>query len=358
MPSEAPGVRSAESGVQGPSSAVRGSETAAALGEHGLIARIRHRLPPAPDWLIVDVGDDAAVYEPVRNRLEVITTDAIVDGVHVDRRFVPADAIGHRAVAVNLSDLAAMGAAPRLLTLSLALPDDLTLPDFDGLLDGALALAESTGARLVGGNITRTPGPLTVDVTAVGSVHRRRILRRAGARAGDLIMVSGTLGDARAGLAVLGDPAAAADAWPDLVAPYLRPVPRLRLGQLLGRSRAATAGLDLSDGLADGLARLTTDHGLGCEIEASALPISVNARAFWTTRGADAVAEAVAGGDDYELAFTVRPKEARRLNAVVRALRGLPLTRIGVVTRTPGCWLVDAERRRTPIGRGYEHFSG
>lgn len=331
--------------------------TIAVLGEHALIARIRSRLPPAPDWLIVDVGDDAAVYEPVRNRLEVITTDAVVDGVHVDRRFVPFEAIGHRAVAVNLSDLAAMGATPRLLTLSLALPDDLSVSDFDRLVDGAVALAQRSGARLVGGNITRSRGPLMVDVTAVGSVHRRRILRRSGARAGDYIFVSGLLGDARAGLALLSGPADLRDdSWPDVVARYLQPEPRLRLGQLLGRSRAATSALDLSDGLADGLARLTTDYGLGCEIDASALPISEGARAVWHSRGADAVAEAVAGGDDYELAFTVRPKEARRLNPVIRASEGLRLTRIGVVTRTPECWLIDAERRRTPIGHGYEHF--
>ena len=358
MPSEgASGVQGPASGVEGPESGPHSSPTIGIVGEHALIARIRHRLPPSPDWLIVDIGDDAAVYEPVRNRLEVITTDAVVDGVHVDRRFVPAGAIGHRAVAVNLSDLAAMGATPRLLTLSLALPDDLSLDDFDRLVDGALALAERAGARLVGGNITRSLGPLTVDVTAVGSVHRRRILQRSGARAGDYIFVSGTLGDARAGLALLADPAGpGADASPALLARYLRPEPRLRLGQLLGRSRAATAALDLSDGLADGLARLTADHGLGCEIDAADLPISDDARSLWRARGVDAVAEVVAGGDDYELAFTVRPKDVRRLKAVVRGVDGLRLTRVGVVTRTPGCWLVDAQRQRTPLGRGYEHF--
>ena len=352
------GIQSAGSNVHDPGSGGADSPTVATLGEHALIARIRQRLGPSPDWLVVDVGDDAAVFEPVRNRLEVITTDAVVDGVHVDRRFVPAEAIGHRAVAVNLSDLAAMGATPRALTLSLALPDDFSLFDFDRLVDGAIALAERSGARVVGGNITRTPGPLVVDVTATGSVHRRRILRRVGARAGDYIFVSGTLGDARAGLALLADPAGVpADGWPDVVARYLHPEPRLRLGQLLGQSRAATSGLDLSDGLADGLARLTTDHGLGCDIDVVALPISESARAVWHARGVDAVVETVAGGDDYELAFTVRPKEARRLKSVLRAADGLRLTRIGVVTRTPGCWLVNAERRRTPIGPGYEHFS-
>ena len=366
MPSEqASGIRQPGAGLQSPGAGVQtpgagdaGRPTVVTLGEHALIARIRQRLGPAPDWLVVDVGDDAAVYEPARNRLEVITTDAIVDGVHFDRRFVPAEAIGHRAVAVNLSDLAAMGATPRLLTLSLALPDDVSLDDFDRLVDGAIRLADRAGARVVGGNITRTPGPLVVDVTAIGSVHRRRILRRSGARAGDYVFVSGTLGDARAGLALLADPGGAdGDTWPEVVARYLQPEPRLRLGQALGQSRAATAAVDLSDGLADGLARIATDHGLGCEIDAPTLPISESDRGrvegAWRRCG-----DRSRGWRRRLRAGVHRPaEEARRLKAVVRACDGLRITRIGVVTRDAGCWLVDAERRPTPIGPGYEHFS-
>jgi thiamine-monophosphate kinase len=329
----------------------------AAFGEQALIDRIARRLPDPPGWLVVDIGDDAAVYEPPRNLLEAITTDAIVDGIHVDRRFVPPEAIGHRAVAVNLSDLAAMGASPRLITLSLALPADLSLDDFDRLVEGALAMASRAGARLVGGNITRTTGPLVADVTAIGGVHRRRILRRSGARPGDHVFVSGHLGDARAGLAVLREEGpAAGDRWPGVVARYLLPEPRMRLGVLLGRTRTATAAIDLSDGLADGVARLTTAHGLGCEVDAGALPLSAEARTIWDGRGADAAREAAVGGDDYEILFTARPKDARRLAAVARACDGLPLTRIGVVTRTPGAWLVRPGGSRDALEGGYDHF--
>lgn len=327
------------------------------IGERALIARLQSRLGPAPDWLVVDVGDDAAVYEPVRNRLEVMTTDAVVDGVHIDSRFVAPEAIGHRAVAVNLSDLAAMGAAPRLITLSLALPPALPLEAFDGIVTGALALADRAGARLVGGNITRTTGPLVVDVTAVGSVHRRRILRRAGARAGDHIFVSGTLGDARAGLEALQDAGAGAcERWPAVTARYLLPEPRIRLGLALGVLTGVTAAIDLSDGLADGLSHLVTGQALGCRIDAASVPLSAEARERWQARGADPVLEAVAGGDDYELLFTIRPREIRRVAAAARAAGGLPLTRIGAVTREPGCWLV-ASGGQTPITGGYEHFA-
>src|SRR6187549_301710 len=179
------------------------STTVAALSERDLVARIQARLPPAPAWVLVGIGDDAAVVEPEKNRVEVLTVDAIVEGIHFDRRFVPPAAIGHRALAVNLSDLAAMGATPRLATLSLALPSDFPTDDLDALIEGLLALATRTRTRLVGGNVTGIAGPLVVDVTAIGHAHRRRVLTRAGARPGDYVFVSGTLGDARAGLATL-----------------------------------------------------------------------------------------------------------------------------------------------------------
>src|SRR5262245_16892796 len=155
------------------------------LTERELIARIRARLPPAPPWLPVGIGDDAAVVEPERNRLEVLSVDSVVEGVHFDRRFVPSDAIGHRALAVNLSDLAAMGAAPRLALLAMALPPALPLADFDGILAGFCLLAERHRLHLAGGNLTRSPGPLMIDVTVAGTVKRRQVLTRAGARPGD-----------------------------------------------------------------------------------------------------------------------------------------------------------------------------
>jgi thiamine-monophosphate kinase len=330
----------------------------ARLDESALIARLQRALGAAPDWLVVDIGDDAAVYEPPRNRLEVITTDAIVDGVHVDRRFVPVDVVGHRAIAVSLSDLAAMGATPRLLTLSLALPEDFAIGDFDALVAGALAVASRHGARLVGGNLTRTPGPLTVDVTAIGHVHRRRILRRSGARAGDYIFVSGSPGDARAGLAALsatGPPAR--EAWPTTTARYLLPEPRITLGRALAATGVVTSAIDLSDGLADGIRRLTDAHGLGCLIEADRLPASEEARRWWAARGASAPLETLEGGDDYELLFTVRPKAVRRLASATRLAGGVPLTRIGSVTRERGCWMTDADGTRMPIAGGFDHFS-
>jgi thiamine-monophosphate kinase len=321
--------------------------TISSLGEHALIARITARLA-MPPWVVVGPGDDAAVVEPERGTLDVLKTDAQIEGVHFDRRFVPADAIGFRALAVNLSDLAAMGARPRTAMLSLALPDDLDVSVLDGLLNGLLALAERHRVALVGGNITRSPGPMMIDVMATGSVRRRDLLRRSGARPGDEVYVTGTVGDGAAGLHLLRVDAAAAGPCVDR---YLRPEPRVKIGAMLGRNRAATSCIDLSDGLADGLRQLATASGRGMAVDADALPISAGARAVLT------LDEAIAGGDDYELLFTVRPSHRGRLREVRRASGDVPMTKIGVVTREPGVVLkVEGSTRALPAG--FEHFRG
>ncbi len=321
--------------------------------ERALIARIRARLSAAPDWLQVGPGDDAAVVAPPRNLSEVITTDVLVEGVHFDRRFVPPDAIGHRALAVNLSDLAAMGAAPRLATLSLVLPPALPLADFDALIEGVLALAEREKTTIVGGNLSRSPGPLVVDVTAIGTVHRRKVLTRSGARPGDLVFVSGAVGAGRAGLE---QSVASPDAPPD-TGPrrwYLRPQPRTRLGRELGRAQVASACMDLSDGLADALEQVAEASGVAIDID-RALPIDPDAARWFEQSGASASSAALAGGDDYELLFTVSARRQGRLRNVARRLGGLPITRIGTVAQGSGV-TIRHEREAVAVPAGFSHF--
>ena len=323
--------------------------TVSDIGEHALISRITARLA-MPPWVVVGPGDDAAVIQPERGALEVLTTDALVEGVHFDRRFVPPDAIGHRALAVNLSDLAAMGAMPRAALLSFVLPDELEIEAVDGMVDGLIALAARHHVAIVGGNITRsprlgaghTPGPLMIDVTAIGSVKTRRVLTRGGARPGDEVFVTGTIGGAAAGLRSLqartsgpgiGDPGSEQK--------YLRPEPRVRMGLLLGRNRAATACIDLSDGLADGLRQIAAASRVGITVDEASIPMADGVPEFHS--------------DDYELLFTVRPSSRGRLRAVKRQAGDLPITRIGIVTRELQLVL------RTPSGtrdlpEGFEHF--
>jgi len=319
-------------------------------GEHALIARIRARLSTA-HWVVVGPGDDAAAIEPVRGALEVLTTDAQVEGVHFDRRFVSPDAIGHRALAVNLSDLAAMGARPRAALLSMALPASLELDAFDQIVGGLLALGARYAVALIGGNITHTAGPMVLNVTAIGTVHRRKILTRAGARAGDEVFVTGTLGDAAAGLLRLqADHRAAED-----TGRYLRPDPRVRAGLLLGRNRAATSCIDLSDGLADGVRQIAQASSVGITLDAAAIPIAPQVKDWLSRHGRNPVDLALQGGDDFELVFTAKPKQAGRLRAVRRHLSDLPITRIGVVTQAPRLLIKDEHGERE-LPEGYQHF--
>src|SRR5688500_12654022 len=323
------------------------------LGERALLARLLARLPRPSPTVLVGPGDDAAVVAGSRNERLVVTTDAVVEGVHFSRAHsTPAD-IGHRALAVNLSDLAAMGATPRWALLSLILPGSMREADVEEIVSGLAVLASRHAVSVVGGNLTRTDGPLFVDVTAGGEVAPRKWLTGSGGRGGDEVWVSGSRGGAAAGLEMLrlanasgsgiGDPGSGkalpvpGSRFPDpgCVAKYLRPEARVRLGIAVGRNRAATAAMDLSDGLADALEQMATASGVGVRIDAAALPIDPCAREWWTARGVDRVAAAVGGGDDYELLLAVPRKGHGALQAVRRQVADPPLTKIGEFTKDP-----------------------
>jgi thiamine-monophosphate kinase len=335
--------------------------TVADLGERALIHRIIHRLP-RPDWVVVGPGDDAAVVEQAPRTLEVLTTDALVEDVHFDRRFTPPSAIGHRALAVNLSDIAAMGARPRAALLSLVLPAALELDELDGIVGGLIALADIERMTIVGGNITRSPGPMMIDVTATGTVKRRRVLTRSGARPGDDVYVTGTLGDAAVGLASLRRAAEAdlarrpaAAAIVSAEERYLRPIPRTRAGYLLGEQKVASSCIDLSDGLADGVRQVAEASGVAITIMAEALPFSSAVR-LWHADVPEAMIDAaLRAGDDYELLFTCSPRARGRLRGVQRLLGDLPITRIGLVTKGNDVRLKTSSGE-SPLPDGFAHF--
>lgn len=353
---------------RGSTPAAGNDQRVSTIGERALIERIRQRVPKAPATLLVGIGDDAAVVAPDRGALQVLTTDALVEGVHFDRRFSSCAEIGHKALAVNVSDVASMGAAPRFALLSLMLPDSTTMADVDGVLDGLLALASETGVHVAGGNITRSPGPLVIDVTLAGSVKPRKVLTRGGGKPGDALYVTGQVGSAAAGLAWLRREAAASamiaggrgprpgdSGLAECVERYCRPVPRARIGALLGRNRAASACMDLSDGLADAVRQVAEASGTGARIDASLVPINPAGSKWLAAAGQDPVAAAVAGGDDYELLFAVPGRTRGRLKTVVREARGVPITRIGELTADPAVGLVR-DGRLEPLPAGFVHF--
>jgi thiamine-monophosphate kinase len=287
-----------------------------AVGERSLIALIKARFPGSPEQLVVGIGDDAAVAAPARGMLEVLTTDALVEGVHFDLKYSSPEDVGYKALAVNVSDVAAMGGRPRLALLSLILPERMRVGDVEALLDGIAAMANESGVIVAGGNLTRSPGPLIVDVALTGAVGPRKILTRAGGKAGDALYVTGTIGTGAAGLQWLRTAGESQRGTPEIpgvatcVVRYRRPEPRSRIGWMLGRSRAASACMDLSDGLADAVIQLASSSGTGATIDASRLPIPEAATGVFLDRGLDPVRAAVAGGDDYELLFSVPERRA------------------------------------------------
>ncbi len=314
--------------------------------EFDLINRIATRAGSRAD-VTLGIGDDAALLRVPANRELVACCDTLNAGVHFPRDAQPSD-IGWKSLAVNLSDLAAMGAAPAWALLSLTLPE----PDadfVDGLIEGFAQLARAADVALVGGDTTR--GPLAVSVTALGLIEPGRALRRDGANVGDAVFVSGTLGDAAAGLrlwlAGVRDPAAR-----ELFARLHRPVPRLALGAAL--IDMATSCIDVSDGLLADLGHVAQRSGVGIELDAAALPASVALIAHFDETLRRAMQ--LAGGDDYELAFTVPPAGIDGLRAIANDLE-VPLTRIGDVVAAPGVRVRGADGRwLEPSTSGWDHF--
>jgi thiamine-monophosphate kinase len=332
--------------------------TVGETGERSLIQRIRQRTGPSAPGITVGIGDDAAVLEPARGKHDVLTTDSLVEGVHFRLDWTGAHSIGRKAVLVNLSDLAAMGAAPRVLLLSLCLPPALRLSDFDALIDGVLAEATASRTALIGGNITSSPRPLVVTVTAAGSIHPRRVLRRSGARPGDELYLTGMIGGAAAGLEVLESGANREDRTPGQAACvecYEIPPRRVACGRSVAGHRAASACVDLSDGLNDAVRQVANASGTGASINSGTVPVLEAAREWWLARGKDPVASAMAGGEDYELLFAVAPRRRRAFLAAAAKAGQVPVTRVGVLTAARE-YVVIAGESLAPLPVGFEHF--
>jgi thiamine-monophosphate kinase len=339
-----------------------------AIGERELIAVIRKRAERLQasmqgrrksGILNLGIGDDCAVLRPRRGEELVVTTDLSLENVHFRRDWHPPQSVGHRCLARGLSDLAAMGARPEAAFLSLALPKELARSWMQGFFDGLMALAERHRVPLAGGDLAKSPpglrdagGLVVADIVLLGSVPKGRPLLRSGARAGDLIYVTGALGGSSAELAAL-ERRPAAFRRTDMGGqghPHLYPEPRLAAGRQLMRSDLATAAIDLSDGLSTDLAHLCEESGLGAEIEAESLPVDARAT----------LEQALHGGEDYELLFTAAPK-----TAVPSSLGGVAVHAIGRMKKrgpkkrgeAPQVEMIHPGGKRTALeAGGWEHF--
>ena len=295
-------------------------------------------------------GDDGAVLA-VRARWLCVTTDAVVEDVHFRRADGPLEDVGHKALAVNLSDLAAMGARPEWFVCALAAPG-LRLAEVRALARGMAALARRFGVALVGGNISRAR-ELSLTLTAFGTPAGTAPLLRSGGRAGDWLYVSGTLGAARLGLHSLAG-RGSARRYPRAERRQRRPEPRVGLGLLA--ARYASAAMDVSDGLAQDLARLLTASGVGADVEATSLPVDADVRDAFPSPGR-ALSAARVGGEDYELLVAVPAARAAAFErACARA--GEAVTRVGRLVKRRGVHLLDARGLALPVpAPGFDHFA-
>jgi thiamine-monophosphate kinase len=329
------------------------------LGELGLLQRIARRTPvPSRSIVPIGIGDDAAVVRIADKHDLIVTTDMLVEGVDFDPACGSFSQIGYKALAVNLSDIASMGGRPRAYLVGLAVPGRTPVTVVDGLYRGMNSLARRHRMALIGGDLSASPKGVMITVMVLGEIERGRAIARSGARVGEQIYVTGTLGDSRAGLELLrnrksGTPAREAY----LIRRHFFPDPRTAFGRLLSRRRWASAMIDLSDGLATDLRHLCEASRVGARLALDLLPISAALKAHSHRRGRAAADYALRGGEDFELLFTVPKGKA---GAVLTAAKRMDLavTRIGaIVPKNHGIMLLKKGGGEVPLTtRGYEHF--
>jgi thiamine-monophosphate kinase len=330
-----------------------------APGELALLDQIRSRATRwKSDGLRVGIGDDCAIVRLKRGEELAVTTDLSIAGRHFRLEWHPAEAVGHRTLARGLSDIAAMGARPIATFLSIGLPKELAVRKgrrrswVDGFFDGFLALANQFQTPLAGGDLAESPLAVA-DIVLMGAVPRGQALLRSGARPGDVVYVTGSLGGAAAGLERLRKGSGRmrsigrnSEKRENPLRPHFWPQPRIAQGLWLRRRHAATAAIDLSDGLSTDLDHLCTESGVSAEIDAEALTIHVSAT----------LEQALHGGEDYELLFTAQPD-----TRIPRSIAGIPVTRIGRVVKSrvgqPRVLLVGPSGRHSLLRGGWEHFS-
>ena len=329
----------------------------ARLGEEGfiaLVARLSRRTRPRP---VLGIGDDAAVLESPPRAQVLLTTDLLAEGIHFRPAYTPGRLLGRKALAVNLSDIAAMGGLPHSCVLSLGMPRHTTAEYARAVAVGVVDRARRSGVAVVGGD-TCAARTLFVGITLAGIVEAGRAVRRDTARAGDGLYVTGRLGASAAGLLLLrrGGRRARSRAATRAIRAHLDPEPRVLAGRALGVTGLASAMIDLSDGLAQDLGRLCRASGAGAVVEAGAVPVAPAAAAVLGPKGA--LRAAIAGGEDYELLFAARPAHEHLVARLARRIR-LPISRIGrLVPARQGIRVLTRDGRYRPLAEwgGFEHF--
>jgi thiamine-monophosphate kinase len=329
--------------------------------EFQLIEHLHRRFGRAGLSVILGIGDDTAILKPLPGRHLLLTTDLLVEDIHFTLSTATYEEIGYKAAVANLSDIAAMGGTPHALAVSVAIPSSRTVSAMDKLYRGLMAACRPYGVSLIGGDTSASRHGLFVSVTLTGYGVPTRILRRDGARIGNIVYVTGTLGDSLANLQLLRTRSKKELRRRDvryLVTRHRKPTPRVQAGQFLAAHGLATAAIDISDGLSGDLVHLCEQSGVGAEIDAAALPLSHAGRAYAVETKTDPIQLALRGGEDYELLFTV-PATRRAALERLRRHAGCRLTPIGIIRpKRFGIKLRTGRGDVIPLrNAGYQHFA-
>lgn len=328
------------------------------LGEFGFIRKISEGCLIRPQHVVRAIGDDAAAFEPPPEELTLVTTDLLVERVHFLRRASSGFDLGYKCLAVNLSDIAAMGGTAREAFVGIAIPDSCELDYLEDVYRGIKRLAAKYAVNVLGGDTTRSKSDLIINFTVIGSVPPNQILRRDTAQPGDLIFSTGQLGNSRAGLyLVLNNVAADAPEWQFLLKVHVRPEPQLAEGRFLAQQPGVRAAIDLSDGLSSDLAHIIFESRVGARIDAEKIPISDQLKRFCQRFKFDPTEFALAGGEDYTLLVTVAPNQAEDVARQFSARFQRPLYLLGQITPSATMELVRPDGRISPITpSGWNHF--
>lgn len=327
------------------------------LTEDSILKKILASFRPPPSRhiahsLALGAGDDSALFRPKAGHETVLTCDWFLEGTHFLRDKHPPDSVGWKCLARAISDIAAMGGAPKCFLLSLALPTSPTGRWLDHFLAGLRSATVAFDCVLAGGDTTRRDEVL-INVTVVGEVKTGRAVLRSGARAGDVLYVSGRLGEAELGLRILKQRKKTSKARSQLTKKHLYPEPRVALGQWLADARLVSSMMDLSDGLSSDLPRLCAASGVGAHLEMARIP-RLRIPAHTRPEGIDLNRLALHGGDDYELLFTV---PAHKVQLVPASFQGVSLTSIGTITRKREIVILeDGGRKRQLLAGGWDSF--
>jgi len=332
--------------------------TIAHIGEFGLIGVIKEKFTPHHHETIVGIDDDCAVTEGREGFYTIYTCDSQVEGSHFITHLVPPYLLGQKVLSVNLSDIAAMGGMPRFALLSLVLRSTISIEWVDTFLEGFRRQARQYQVDVIGGNLAHTQGELILDVTVVGEIKRERLLLRNQASIGDLIMVTGFLGDAGAGLKILlEEQPINAKRNQYLLNRYFLPDPRIEVGKILADSDFQMSLIDVSDGFTQDLGHIMKQSRVGAVIESEKIPLSNPLRLWCSEHGYDPLDFALSGGEDYELIFTVSPREASSLQKEIQQKTGVPVSIVGEITDGDRLHIRKNDEEMVFHSHGWNHFS-